>query len=579
MMAALVGAATSCTDYKDWNTVPTSQNPMADQTLWENIKTSSELSDFAAIVEAVGMQESFTNDNYHTLWVPKNGTFNKDSLMRLGNEKIMKEFVNNHITNYNHLAAGVVNERILMLNGKKYIFTNADGKFTFNGVALNPSQMNIPSKNGVMHIIDTNVPYLPNAYQNVFEIEDADSMANYFKHHETQYLDEQNSVPGPIVDGKQTWKDSVMITTNRLTNIMNTRFDNEDSLYTMLIPNNKAYTDSYEKFNGYYRYIDNMKYQEFETLTSSKPVERTLSGLSVAYLQDSISRRIICEDLVFSHNNKYNMFMAREGEMEYDTIVSTNRTRLSNPDEILDPAHIVKQVRLSNGRALLVDTIPYKTWEYAVPEINIRGLQRSHYLNGESCRNVNLSIEEMDTSLITLDPDQRSFSYAWVKKSGEYVKTEMDFYLPNVLATTYRIYVVIPPAKIDLSHTDPEKAAWLNFSLNYYDGSKIQTKSFINPDFISGEVIPGTKVKAKNIDFICDTTKVDTIALGEIKFPYSYYGLEARPYLHIAVASGFNVFDATCRALYDQDIRIANIILRPVEYDDYLKQEATKNEE
>lgn len=573
IVAATLGAATSCSDYADWNSVPVSQNPVADKTLWENIQSSEDLSDFAAIVSKVGMESVFTSDNYHTIWVPRNGTFDKDSLLALGDDKIMKEFVNNHMTNYNHLAAGVVNERVLTLNDKKYMFTNLDGAYTFNGVELDPDNMNIPNKNGTMHIIRTNVPYLPNAYQSIFEIQGADSMANYFKHHETQYLDESKSVLGPIVDGKQTYKDSVMVTTNRLTGIMNARFDNEDSLYTFIVPNNKAYLDAYDKYKGYYKYVANTKYQVFESVTSSNIKEETVPAMDVAYFQDSIARRVIAENLVFSHNNGYNMFMAKEDIPSNDTIVSTNRTRFSNAEEILDKSHVEKEIKLSNGRALLVDTLAFKSWEYGVPEINIRGSQRARYLNGESCRNVDLSLEEINPEVLTLDDDQRSFSYAWVKKSGEYVKTEIDFYLPNVLATTYHVYVVVPPAKTDLSYTEPEKAAWLNFSLYYYDGSKVQKKDFTNPAFVSGESIPGTTTKAKNIDFISDTTKVDTIDLGEFKFPYSYKGLEAKPNLRISVASGYSVFNKTHTALYDQDIRIANIILRPVEYDEYLKKE------
>ena len=53
MMAAGMFAATSCSDFSDYNEVVPDATPSANLTLWENIQQNSNLSDFATLVKAV----------------------------------------------------------------------------------------------------------------------------------------------------------------------------------------------------------------------------------------------------------------------------------------------------------------------------------------------------------------------------------------------------------------------------------------------------------------------------------------------------------------------------------------------
>ena len=48
-MLAVAMLAASCSDFDDYNTAVTDANASAGQTLWENIKGNSQLSDFAAL--------------------------------------------------------------------------------------------------------------------------------------------------------------------------------------------------------------------------------------------------------------------------------------------------------------------------------------------------------------------------------------------------------------------------------------------------------------------------------------------------------------------------------------------------
>ena len=56
-MMAVAGAmlaAVSCSDYDDFNTAPSAVDPAADKTLWENIASNPDLSEFKSLLEKVG---------------------------------------------------------------------------------------------------------------------------------------------------------------------------------------------------------------------------------------------------------------------------------------------------------------------------------------------------------------------------------------------------------------------------------------------------------------------------------------------------------------------------------------------
>jgi hypothetical protein len=68
--------------------------------------------------------------------------------------------------------------------------------------------------------------------------------------------------------------------------------------------------------------------------------------------------------------------------------------------------------------------------------------------------------------------------------------------------------------------------------------------------------------------FSNDSTKIDTVYLGDFTFPVAYVGTGPYyPYLRVNSA-----VTSRERTLYDRNLRIDCIILRPKELDDYLKE-------
>lgn len=588
MLAATLGTATSCSDWNDWNTVQPDMNTTAEKSLWENIAETQELQNFKQILDVAGMQQVFEAKKFYTIWAPQLTDDQRDSILALDSKTIVDQFINNHMAEYNHQATGVIAERIHTLNEKSYSFTGENGIYKFNDVEI--VSKNIPNNNGTLHILKSNSPFLPNAYQSLWMTDDIDSIANYFKKYELTYLDESKSVAGPMVNGKQTYIDSVMVTYNSMTNSIRAKLDSEDSLYTFLLPNNEAYQKLYDKIASLYTYADGTKAQDVANATATTYATLTAPTMDMSYLKDSLIRRQIVNNLVYSHNDKYNAkffddipYLYKGTGEPADTIFSTYRGKFSEPEMIFSPEHIVETVKLSNGQAVVVDSMLFKSWETFNPQRTVLGVRACRVLNGNRS---NIAVNYPDESKVDLS-DGTILSYVEAVPTSAFGKPEVDFYLEGVLSGTYRIYAVIPPADISLTadSTTVVKPNWLNFTINYYNSktAKLVDFTFTNERYEVGKdtIITysdkGAEVRtiAKNTDFFNDTTKVDTMLLGEVTFPCCYAGIGSYyPNIKVTIPSTFSTLKSKGHAdAFDRTIRIAAIIMRPIEYDKYLKDE------
>lgn len=586
MMAASILATSSCSDWNDWNEAQTDPNISSGQNLWENITSNPELQNFTAVLEKVNMQETFQANKFYTIWAPVMTDAQRDSVLALDESVIKEQFVNNHVAEYNHQATGILSERVHTVNEKAYDFSGMGSEYSFNNVKI--VKANIPNSNGTLHIIDGTSPFLPNAYQSMWMTDNVDSIANYFKLYELTELDESQSVPGPIVNGRQTYIDSVMVTYNSMTNDINASLNNEDSIYTFILPNNEAYEKMYNAIKSLYKYKESTQAQDVANAAASSFT--TITGTAnVDYLNqlsDSLIRRQIVNYLAYSHTNGYNKIYFEEGSLAYDTIVSTYREnrenkKFSEPDLIFDEAHIVDNIRLSNGEAVVVDSLGFKSWETYNPELIENGTMPCRTLRGNAMRK---TLTSPDSSMVDLT-DGRNFSYLELTPTGTTQKPEADYYLTNVLSGTYRIYVVIPPASVDITDsTTLVQPNWLNFTLNYYNGTRLVDYAFTNERFDpnNNEVITtnpttGDEVRTAidNTDFFNDTNKVDTLLLGEFTFPYCYSGLtDVYPNIKVTISSKMSTLSSRGHLnAFDRTMRINAIIMRPVEYDKYLKDE------
>ena len=144
----LVGLATilaplafgvSCSDWDD-HYEGIAETGAAGGTLWEQMKGNAQLSDFCEVLEQtkvyrmhkktpVSYADLLNSGQAFTVMAPVNGTFNKDSLLRLvqtvsGDSAVEKSFVQNHITRL-LVSSKPGLTKMLMLNQKRLLM--ADG--------------------------------------------------------------------------------------------------------------------------------------------------------------------------------------------------------------------------------------------------------------------------------------------------------------------------------------------------------------------------------------------------------------------------------------------------------------------
>ena len=576
LAAALLLA--SCSDFDDYNEAVTDVTASANKTLWENIQQTPELSDFAALVQRAGFDDELNATEYYTVWAPKNGTFNLADYSALSKEALLKQFVMNHVARYSFPASGRVEERVLMLNEKSYDFGGAPAYgasgYQFDGNSLLTGYYNLPSNNGVLHIMDGVAAYYPNLYEYVTDSvlsgdQNIRTLRNFFLRYETTYLDEARSVVGPIVDGMQTYVDSVMVTENSLWTTLNAQLAVEDSSYTFLMPTDKAWTGFYERIKPYYKYIASTQAQAFERNNRGTVVISSTNAkkdINAAYWQDSLSNRFLTRYLLYSNNDGYNQWMT--GEPSYlgsDTIRTTNRVKLSGPQEILDQAVATKP--MSNGRAVIVDSMAMRSWETFAPELSFPA-------TAYTVRNVYGSAT--NHRVTSSDPNQEDFSYVYLKPGTEFDLPEMTIQLPGVLSTEYSIYCVFAPA-YDKQTSNPgyvEKPNRVIFRLNYCNArGTLSNQQFLDEDADHVAafkerfplIIDNNLNKTYIRSFENDPTRVDTVYVGDFTFPCCYYGFDQEVSPNITVVANIDTFDDDLLDAYSCDLRIVSIILKPKE--------------
>lgn len=611
MMAMAGGmlAVTSCSDFSDYNEVPGAYNASADKTLWENISGNANLSDFAAVLQRVGYDKVLNASHTYTVWAPVNGSFNVDSLANISDDKVRKEFVENLIADYAHKETDVNDTTIYMLNEKLMKFGNkTTGSLTFDAKKViqnvnDASVYNYPSSNGLLYTVENPSTFRYNGYEIISEMSgQAEQFAALVKRFERQILDEKNSVKGEIIDGLQHYDDSVMIVTNELTSgIMGAQLTNEDSLYTIVIPNNDAWTSSYNKIVKYYNYLPSMTYQDLQstavgstkggsTTTSNATIMNPTTGAATvsltaapadaeiqetaAYWTDSITKNYIVNKLAFSETNKRYNSKLQTGERfaENDTLCTASRSYVTNLS-LLDNA-TVGTIQLSNGHARIVNAYPFEEKTY-LPKVTAR---YSNNPDDNWGRVVTATGTGVLATVVTNVPsymwqpeeNETSFTFASTQvPSNSSFAPEMDFYLSNVRSATYDVYVVMVPATLDANASSPVlpedmKPYSLRVDINYTNASNVAVAGRFD-----GETVRTTANEIRQVKPFIVTCKndaglpkVDTLHVGRVTFPVCYVNTSAKP--NIKVMHTYNSFLSSTKRNYEQNLRIASVVLKPV---------------
>lgn len=556
VMATLtMGAmATGCSDWDDHYDPATSVMSSSDATLWENISSNSELSEFAQLLKKGGYDQILNAPATYTVWAPLNGTFDFDNLMQDDMDDLRKEFIQNHIARNNYPASGSIRESIHMLN-KKTLDFEGNGSYTMEDVAV--SQPNLPNANGVMHTLSGKLPYRGNIYEAI-EADDypLDSLSKFFHAYDKKTFIEHQSVPGPVVDGMQTYLDSVFEEDNSLYLRYRAYIGREDSSYTMLLPTNTAWAKEYQAMQSAFNYIPSFTIKD--PTPGSSVADRTVT-IDAAYVKDSMIHNNIAQHLFYNNHFISNRSLTSQqpGQAyEGDSLMSTLYYKVYNDDasRIFSSG---TRLEKSNGAAWVVDDLNMRPWNTWNPRIKIEAEQSGYraFVQSGYTSTVAVPDDQVNPEVPGKLSNQGRYSvrsYLQVVPQNETGNANIAFYFPEVLSTTYALYVVTVPA---------------NYTKRFASTPSLPFRFRATMGYINERGVGTTKAFTGN--FTNDPTKIDTVYIGDITFPVAYKGTgENYPYLRLDGRS----LQSQVGITQDNVMRIDCLMLVPKDLDTYLKE-------
>jgi hypothetical protein len=502
-------------------------------------------------------------------------------LMASDSATVLKQFMQQHITEYNYpVSAALDSTTIVSLNMKHHPFTQT----SFDGFSYNA--VNMAATNGVMHKLSGMSEFHNNLYENIDDLEGCDSIKKYIQQYDEYYLDVNASVIGPLRDGKQTYLDSVMKKRNNvIRTIMRADLEDEDSTFCMLVPNDKAWNAAYAAINPCYNYMAKLDYMDLakKTTATSKDTKATdakadKAAEATSQLQDSLTRRNIVNNLVFSAGYPQNGPLFGKGTLaSEDTVITTGGRLLRNANQVMDHTLAVRE--MSNGITRTIDSLTFDSWNTYNPVIRTARPDAVLKVAKLTTHNVPLDSLAGRASLFSKVPrmfhqwlfpkTSRFFSYVAVDSAnieGTTGKPEFCFALNDVRSATYHIYVITVPAQVEEPQADL-KPYYLRFYLSWTDDANKQQLTVLpqgsNKDL---EMTTDEGTNTNKLTYIGDPGLVNVFDLGEFTFPVCYYGLDAYPSLMMVHTKSYT--SSANRKKYDQQMRVAGVYLVPKEYND-----------
>ncbi len=562
MLFGVMFAGSSCQDEEGIRVTP--ETPYADKTLYEVIVGDPDLTDFVEVVNACGAHcadSLFNQSRVYTVWAPVNGTFNKDSIIAetvadsTGNSNrdlVLRSFVEAHVANHLVAANGTLDDdnTVLLLNNKNAIFAgDYKNGYTFSGVSLDPNNTNIRMKNGLLHKIVSPSEYKYSIWEYMKIAHDdtwsIDSVAQYLYSYNVTEFNEGQSIAGPIVNGEQTYIDSVFTTSNDWLDPWRGvgNINNEDSTYIVYVPTDELWEKMVKKAEAHYNYDFS-----FANMTEATKIER-----------DSLRR--------------YN---ARLNNLKYMTYSVNEQKHVASSDSAM-PAYrggkralfakadleknVVFEKELSNGIFKVVNAMPYKPTDLWHDTISLEGENQAMWNYTELPEEIEVltaykSQLNKDSMLLGAEVSGGAY-FSYTKEAANTAK----FKIPKVLSAKYHVAIIFVPKNITNELIDKEKMYQTKMSV------KIQQ----SPGKGSAiKLYEATRTKA----LYTDPFKMDTLFLttnGEkavIQPTYSefYEGSAAKDYnvtLEITSILATNA-EKNKGINYDPVIRIDKILLIPV---------------
>lgn len=544
--------STACTD--DWDDHYDDNGTNVGKTsLLDYIKNDVELEDFYEVVNSLGCADSLLNQSrVYTLWAPVDGSFDKEAWLeevRNGNrDKVLTRFVESHMANYLNAAGDSMTEDnfILMLNDKMVVFAGNHGDgYTFDGKIV--SDKNIRVGNGIIHKINGYADYAFNIWEHLETAANVDSLKNFLYSFDIREFSPYQSIEGPMVNGEQTYIDSVFINSNQWFFTYGDKYTSgigqmeaEDSSYVIFAPSNRVWEEMVPKIETYYNFYRNEAIYSNETFDS---------------LQHFYARKALCNYILFSNND--------QNDINPDSMLSTYKPtpRLFAKADLMDGADAGTE--LSNGTFYVKDKFNYSSHYIWHDTIKIEA--ENSYYQGNSKNSQQFVGSGNGYTYYAGDSEINDYIDGTISNSlyveavglSSAANPSLLWTVPEVLSASYYLRVVFVPAHITSSTVDPS---------TLLPNKVVMTVKTTNS---AGKY---TKL-AESDDLIISATEIDSVYLPDpddptkpmkITFPYSEYGLQAS-LMNTTIQVSSNV--GRRETEYSRRFRVDCVILEPVKED------------
>jgi uncharacterized surface protein with fasciclin (FAS1) repeats len=494
-------------------------------TLWQLIEQDENLSLFAEMLRKTGYDALLSSTQSFTVWAPLNEALQGLEMTDATDEGKLKDIVLTHIARFKYTAGAQTEIMTLTMNSKRIRFAGSDGNYTMNGAQLAvPNQL---AGNGILHTMKEQIPFVKNIWEYLTE-PGMDSVRRYFETFNTKLFSPGSSKIIDYVDGMAVY-DSLFIETNELFYTGSYRLgvgnlNYEDSIYTMILPDNAAWIKAYNQRKPY-----------FET-----------SADNADSVQHWNTQYAIIQDLVFRGRI--------EAPGQLDSVVSTRDNVFHDPAALF-PA---TPKTASNGLVYTTGELKHNAWEswqHTLPVEAERALvskQEAGYVT-----------EPAKVSPVYL-PDKPDIpsKRCLLISNGNDSQTEntfLLFHIENTLKAGYNVYAVFAPMRYLYPNFSSERTK-IRFDIQQLDRSTagLPFEEQLWSSLV--DVVPGSSGKRPD-DNETDSMAVKKMFLTNIEFPEANYREETAT---IRIKISASISSADSRNGYRNRMLLDYIVLEPV---------------
>lgn len=429
-IAFAAGAAAllaGCSDTWDEHYDPEGSTQATNENLLEVMEKQPELSTFVKMIEEAGYGDMLRGSQTLTVFAPTN-----EALAGVDMADIMavRRVVANHIARFNCSTSTPSSQSVKMLNGKRCFFTAS----SFGGADI--AQADIRTHNGLLHILSAQIPYKYNIREYIDTHAETSQLSAFIGRFDTREFSETQG-------SDSLWVDYNPLFDHEIYGLG--AIASEDSTFTMLVPDNRAWDEAYQQM------LPHFKSYDADAATAD----------SLQALQASLA---IVDDLIFRQEFKAGMF-------------PTGVTLTTAGSEITDVASMfagAQPLEASNGMIYTASALGLPALETWSKPVEVEGEEPSGRTPGAGT-NANVRVLEGANPFASQVSEMKYLEITSMSPSRQ---PGVSVSLPQVLAGSYDIYVAVVPA-CAADTTNTTESTRLQFTLSYLnDKGRNATKTF-----------------------------------------------------------------------------------------------------